>query len=61
MKKLFFILIAAIYSNLAIANQVGHGEEYSAPKAVAYLILGVALVTIIAAVLYKRPKRKFNE
>ncbi|MCL4640283.1 MULTISPECIES: hypothetical protein [Olivibacter] len=61
MKKLFLVLMAAIYSNLALANQVGTDEEYSTPKTVAYLVIGVILVTIIATVLYKRPKRKFNE
>lgn len=61
MKRLFFVLMAVIYSNLALANQVGSGEEYSTPKTVTYLVIGIILVTIIAAVLYKRPKRKFNE
>jgi hypothetical protein len=53
--------MAAIYSNLALTNQVGTDEEYSTPKTVAYLVIGVILVTIIATVLYKRPIRKFNE
>ncbi|MEH6308890.1 hypothetical protein RYH73_24775 [Olivibacter sp. CPCC 100613] len=61
MKKLFLVLMAAIYSNAALSNQVGVAEEYSTPKAVAYLVIGVILVTIIVTVLYKRPKRKFNE
>jgi len=62
MKKLFFVLTALIYSNFVLA--VGPGgvdEQYSTPKTIVYLIIGVLLLTVIAAVLYNRPKRKFNE
>jgi len=62
MKKLFGVLMAMIYSNFVLAVQGMHTqEEYSTPKGIVYIILGVILITVIAWVLYGRPKRKFNE
>ena len=62
MKNLLLVMAAVIYTNLALASQsIGDGEEYSTPKAIIYIVVGVLLITIIATVLYKRPKRKFNE
>ncbi|QNL50109.1 hypothetical protein H8S90_00240 [Olivibacter sp. SDN3] len=61
MKKLFMVWVAMIYSNLLLASDMGDGEHYSTPKAITYIIIGVILITVIATVLYKRPKRKFNE
>jgi len=61
MKKLLMVLMAVIYSNLALAGQIGNSEEYSTPKTISYIVIAIILVTVIAAVLYKSPKRKFNE
>ncbi|GAA4801127.1 hypothetical protein GCM10023231_32370 [Olivibacter ginsenosidimutans] len=61
MKKLLMVLMAVIYSNFVLAGHMGDSEEYSTPKAVTYIAIAVILITVIATVLYKRPKRKFNE
>lgn len=61
MKKLLMGVMAVIYTNVVLAGQIPDSEEYSTPKAIFYMVIGVILVSIIAAVLYKRPKRKFNE
>jgi len=62
MKKLLLVLVTVIYSNFVLAaSHMGDSEEYSTPKAVAYIIIAAILVTVIATVLYNRPKRKFNE
>lgn len=61
MKKLLVGIAAVIYSNVILAGQMHNSEEYSTPKAVVYIVVGVILISVIAAVLYKRPKRKFNE
>jgi|GEM_PF-1046830 len=62
MKKLFGVLMAMIYSNFVSAVQaIHHEEEYSTPKGIIYIVLGALLITVIAWVLYGRPKRKFNE
>lgn len=61
MKKLLIGVVAMIYTNVVLAGHMHDSEEYSTPKTILYIAIGVILMSIIAAVLYKRPKRKFNE